>query len=157
MTLFPDRLPWFVAGPLMGLAVVLLFAIANRRLGVTGAYGAARAAMFGQPLGEAWRLWFFLGIAAGAALVAMLRGDFGSGLEYGALGRVVPLVLLVPLLFAGGVLAGYGSKWADGCTSGHGLSGVASRSPASWAAAATFFGTAVVVTLLINAITGGAL
>jgi len=157
MTLLADRMPWFVAGPLMGLAVVLLFAVANRRLGVTGAYCAARAAVFGRPIGEAWRLWFFIGLAGGAALVSVLRGGSGAGMEYGALGRALPLAALVPLLFIGGIVAGYGSKWADGCTSGHGLSGVATRSAASWAAAATFFATAVAVTLLVHALTGGAL
>lgn len=56
------------------------------------------------------------------------------------------------LLLASGVLIGYGAKLAGGCTSGNGLSGTAALSPASLAATATFFGTAIVVTYLIKTV-----
>ncbi len=42
---------------------------------------------------------------------------------------------------------------AGGCTSGHGICGTAQRSPASWAATATFVGTAVVVTFIVTSLT----
>ena len=38
MELLPDRLPWFIAGPIIGLLVVALYAVANKHLGVTTAY-----------------------------------------------------------------------------------------------------------------------
>ncbi len=57
---------------------------------------------------------------------------------------------IVPLLVGSGVLIGYGAKMAGGCTSGNGLSGTASLSPASLAATCTFFGTAIVVATLIE-------
>jgi len=51
-----------------------------------------------------------------------------------------------------GVLIGYGAKLAGGCTSGNGLSGNAVLSPASLVATATFFGTAIAVSFLIEAL-----
>ena len=62
----------------------------------------------------------------------------------------------MPVLLAAGVLMGYGARWAGGCTSGHGMTGVISLSPASLAATATFFATAVAVTALVHRLTGGA-
>ena len=52
---------------------------------------------------------------------------------------------------------GYGARWAGGCTSGHGLSGCAVASPDSLVTTATFFSVAVLVTLALHALTGGAL
>ena len=61
------------------------------------------------------------------------------------------------LLFASGVLIGTGARLAGGCTSGHGISGTSSLSIASLAATGTFMATAIGVTLLVHALTGGAL
>ena len=61
--------------------------------------------------------------------------------------------LIVPVLLAAGALIGFGAKTAGGCTSGNGLSGNAILSPASLVATATFFGTAIVVSFVIEALT----
>jgi uncharacterized protein len=61
-------------------------------------------------------------------------------------------VLVAVILLVAGVPIGYGSKVAGGCTSGNGLSGTAMLSPAALAATPTFFGTAIVVTFLIEAV-----
>jgi uncharacterized membrane protein YedE/YeeE len=66
-------------------------------------------------------------------------------------------VLLVPVLLLVGVALGYGSRWAGGCTSGHGMSGCAAASPDSIAVMATFFTVAVAITLGLHWLTGGAL
>jgi uncharacterized membrane protein YedE/YeeE len=58
----------------------------------------------------------------------------------------------VPILFVAGILIGFGAKVAGGCTSGNGLSGTAALSPASLAATATFFATAIVVSFVIRAV-----
>jgi uncharacterized protein len=60
--------------------------------------------------------------------------------------------LIAPILAGAGVLIGYGAKTAGGCTSGNGLSGNAQLSPASLVATATFFGTAIAVSFLIEAL-----
>jgi len=58
---------------------------------------------------------------------------------------------------AGATLLGYGAAVAGGCTSGHGLCGVSQRSPASMTMTATFMVTAIVVSLAMRALFGGAL
>jgi hypothetical protein len=73
------------------------------------------------------------------------------------LGAALPLVLLVPVLFTGGVLIGYGVRWAGGCTSGHGLAGSSAFSVSSFAATATFMATAIAVSFLLNWALGGVL
>ena len=134
--MLPDRLPWFIAGPAIGLLVVILYALANKRLGVTQSYVQLSKVILGRPVVERWRLWWFGGMALGALL---------------------PGAALVPLLFLGGALMGYGARWSGGCTSGHGISGNAGLSPASIAATATFMATAIAVTFGIHFLTGGAL
>jgi len=157
VAILQDRLPWFVAGPLVGLCVVALYALANQRMGVTGSYAQFVALFRDRVKLEAWRLWFFAGLAVGALVVAFLRGGPGPTLAYGGLGTFLPLILLIPLLFVAGVFIGWGARWGGGCTSGHGISGTASLSPASLAGTATFMGTAVAVTFLLHLLSGGAL
>lgn len=143
-------------GPLIGLLVAGLYAVANKPLGVSGAY--LQVARFARGRGaEMWRVWYFLGILAGALLAVFLRGGPAFSLQYGALGRVVPLAALAPLLFAAGLLMGYGARWAGGCTSGHGLCGVSTRSAASFVVTVTFMAAAIAVTFLLHYIMGGAL
>jgi uncharacterized protein len=146
-----------VAGPAIGLLIVALYALANRPLGVSGAYVQVLALARGRPVSEPWRVWFFVGILAGAVVATLVRSDPAVGLQYGALGRLLPPLALVPILFVGGALMGYGARWAGGCTSGHGLSGSSIFSPSSLAAAGTFMATAVALTLLLHVVTGGAL
>lgn len=154
--ILPIPLPWYVVGPLMGLSIAGLYALANLHLGVTGAYVQFVDYARGRPI-QPWRLWFLAGLFIGGALVALLGTAPQVGFAYGALGRLLPLGLLVPVLFAGGVLIGFGARWCGACTSGHALSGCSTRSPGSYVAAMTFFVTAVAVTLALHAVTGGRL
>lgn len=156
MTLLPDRLPWFLAGPAIGLLVVAMYGLINRRLGVTQSYAQITNLVRRRPV-ERWRLWWFAGIAAGALLVAVLRGGPDPRISYGALGALLPPIALAGLLFTGGAVMGFGARWAGGCTSGHGISGSSSLSAASIAATATFMATAVGTTFLLHWLTGGAL
>ena len=156
LQILPDPLPWFVVGPAMGLVVAGMFAVANKHLGVSGGYAQLIALARGRPV-EAWRLWFLAGAFGGAGLAALLGDNPQTGLEYGALGDYLSLPALIGVLLAGGVLIGYGARWAGGCTSGHGLTGCAIRSRGSMVVAATFMATALAVTLLLHWVTGGAL
>jgi uncharacterized membrane protein YedE/YeeE len=149
------QLPWYIAGPVLGLCVVACRALFNGRLGVTGGYSELVAKLLRRRLRFDWRGWFAIGVGVGGMLFAVLRG--GPGFDgYGWLTEtfdgdarqiVVPLVLL-----GAGVLIGFGAKTAGGCTSGNGLTGSSMLSPASWVSTATFFGTAIVVSFLIEAV-----
>ena len=152
-----DRIPWFVAGPLLGLLVVGLYAVANKPIGSLGAYIQTLALARGGRPSEPWRVWFFGGMFAGGALAGLLRGGPSYGLGYGDLAVELPLPALVLVLLAGGTLMVFGARLAVGCTTGHGLCGGSVLSPGSLAATATFFATAIVVTLVLHAVTGGAL
>ena len=151
----PDQLPWWVAGPGVGLCVVALYGLANARLGVSGGWLQVLLVAQRRPVTEAWRLWFNGGLIGGAVLAAWLgRGFVVHG--YGDLSDHLSSYALVPLLLVVGLLIGYGARWARGCTSGHGISGCSVGSPESLVATTVFFGVAVVVTLGVHALTGGA-
>jgi uncharacterized membrane protein YedE/YeeE len=155
LDILPDRLAWYIAGPLIGLCVVALYALINERMGVTTSYHVVVQMVTRRSVKDLWRLWFFVGLAAGAFLASALRGGPRLNTDYGTLGALLPLVLLVPVLFIGGLVSGFGARWGNGCTSGHGISGTSSLSPASFVATATFVATAVAITFLIHGLTGG--
>ncbi|HEX8971593.1 YeeE/YedE family protein [Oryzihumus sp.] len=151
----PHQLPWWVAGPGIGLCVVAMYGLANVKLGVSGGWLQLLFALQGRRVTEPWRIWFNTGLVVGAVLAGVLGSTALHG--YGALEGALPAYLLVPVLLSVGVAIGYGARWAGGCTSGHGLSGCSVGSPESLAATGTFFGVAVLVTLGLHALTGGAL
>ncbi len=154
--LLPVPAPWYIVGPLMGLVIAGMYAITNNHLGVSGAYVQFVDRARGRTI-EVWRLWFLGGLILGAFAVAVLAESPQLGLGYGRLGELLPLGPLVGVLFLGGVLLGFGARWMGACTSGHGLSGCSTRSRGSFVATITFFKTAVGATLLLHALTGGAL
>jgi uncharacterized membrane protein YedE/YeeE len=148
------QLAWYVAGPVLGLCVVACRILFNARLGVTGGFSELVGRLSRGSVRFDWRGWFAIGVALGGTLFALAAGgpDFHG---YGWLTDTFDggARVAVPFVLAGaGVLIGYGAKAAGGCTSGNGLSGTSLRSPASLAATATFFGTAIGVSFLIAAV-----
>ncbi|MGJ5897163.1 YeeE/YedE family protein [Streptomyces niveiscabiei] len=91
-------------------------------------------------------------IFVGGLIAALTSGRFRLRLDMGAGYRDVvtgnPVVMVV-LLFVGGVLVGFGTRLAGGCTSGHGLNGCGRLNPVGLVATATFCATAVVVSFLL--------
>lgn len=85
-------------------------------------------------------------VAAVTAGRFQLRFDMGDGFR-----EIVTANpnTMISLLFAGGVLVGFGTRLAGGCSSGHGLSGCGRLRPVSILATAVFFGTAVLVSFLL--------
>ncbi len=156
--LLPDQLPWYVAGPALGILVVVLFALANQPLGASGAFVQTAGLLRRRDGVVKWRVWYFVGMFLGGVLVTQILSDNSpvrSG--YDALREAFPLAAVVPLVFGGAVLLGYGAGLAGGCTSGHGLCGTAQRSPASMAVTATFMTTAIITTFGLGLLTGGTL
>lgn len=148
------QLPWFLAGPALGLCVVACRLLLNGRLGVTGGYSEIIAKLRGGSLSFDWRGWFLIGVILGGLGFALVSGgpDFHA---YGWLTHSLTgtdRILVGPILVGAGVLIGYGAKLAGGCTSGNGLSGSAMLSRASLLATATFFATAIAVSFATRAI-----
>lgn len=156
LKLLPALLPWWLAGPGLGLCVAALYGLANRRLGVSGAWLAAVVAPIEGWSGERWRAEFLAAMTGGALAAGVLCSDTRLT-GYPVLSTALPAAALLPLLAAGGLALGYGARCAGGCTSGHGLSGRAAGSPDSLAATGTFFAVAVAVTFAAHALSGGAL
>ena len=156
--IFPDQLPWYFAGPALGVLIIVLFALANQPLGASGAYVQTSGMLRRRDGITMWRVWYFVGMFAGGFLVTQVLRD-GTEIRsgYDALREVFPLAVVIPMVFAGATLLGYGAGLAGGCTSGHGLCGTAQRNKASFAVTATFMATAIATTLVLRIVTGGAL
>lgn len=99
----------------------------------------------------AFQAAFLLSIFVGGLVAALssgtfkLRGDMGPAFA----DIVVRGPLMWPTLFVGGLLVGFGTRYAGGCSSGHGLSGCGRLQLSSIVATAVFFGSAVVVSTLL--------
>ena len=118
-------LPALGGGALIGLAVVMLMLGDGRIAGISGILGGA---LTGPRAERAWRVVFLLGLAAGGWLAAA----FGLAEEAERTGY--PTLLLV----LAGLAVGCGSRLGNGCTSGHGVCGIARLSPRSLAATVVF-------------------
>jgi uncharacterized protein len=91
-------------------------------------------------------------IFAGGVIAATTAGRFELRFDMGAVFSQIVTgdpAVMIGTLFVGGVLVGFGTRLAGGCTSGHGLHGCGRLYPASIVATAVFFGTAVVVSFLL--------
>jgi uncharacterized membrane protein YedE/YeeE len=135
--------PWrsLAGGLLIGLAALLLYRGNGRLAGVSGILGGALEGA--RPLG--WRLAFLLGLALAPALVLPFVPAVGSA----------PASPAAWVVVAGGLLVGYGSRLANGCTSGHGVCGLARLSGRSLVAVLTFMGSGVATVFLVRHGWGG--
>lgn len=114
-------------GALIGLAAGGLYIFTGRIAGVSGALGGAIL------LERGWWRWAFLAGLIGAGIIAALRGQAAPP---------ALLALGAPTLIVSGLLVGLGARIGSGCTSGHGVCGLARFSPRSLAAVLTFMSTA---------------
>lgn len=133
-----------IAGGLMiGTATALLLLLSGRIAGVSGmAAAAARIADTGPSWFQATAFVVGLPLGALAATVLIRAPD-------------MEITSSIPLLIAGGLLVGFGTRLGSGCTSGHGVCGIARLSSRSIAATLTFmaagFATVFVTRHLIGA------
>jgi uncharacterized protein len=115
---------------------------------VTSAAGSHRSG----PVPLLMQAALLVSVFAGGLVAAVVSGRFQVRADMGeAFGRIVtdnPITMVV-VLFAGGVLVGFGTRLAGGCSSGHGLSGCGRLRPVSLVATAVFFGTASLVSFLL--------
>lgn len=129
-----------LGGGLIGLAATLLWWFNGRIAGVSGILDNAVAER------SAWRWLFLLGLLLGAGAFAV----FGGRLPAPRTGFPAWLLALA------GLLVGYGTALGNGCTSGHGVCGLARLSPRSLVAVVVFLGTAFATTYLVRHVFGAA-
>lgn len=129
-------IPALIGGAMIGLAALLLLALVGRVAGISGILNGA----IEQHDGRAWRWSFLTGLVAGAALWFVL----GSGVSPPRTG--FPLSWLV----AAGVLVGFGTRLGSGCTSGHGICGLARLSKRSLVAVVAFMGAGIATVFVLR-------
>ncbi|MEU9576961.1 YeeE/YedE family protein [Streptomyces chilikensis] len=114
--------------------------------------GDRPAATSGRPAPLFTQAALLISVFVGGLIAAVTSGRFELRLDMGpgfrSLVTADPVMMTV-LLFAGGVLVGFGTRLAGGCSSGHGLNGCGRLRPVSLLATAVFFGTAVAVSFIL--------
>ena len=128
-----------IGGLLIGLAVVLLVLLNGRIAGISGIVGGL---LLPNPKNSevGWRAAFVAGLLLGALAYVLATG--GAAL--------VSVQASVPVLVVAGFLVGFGTRLGSGCTSGHGLCGIARLSKRSIVATAVFFGVAMLTVFLVR-------
>src|SRR5271169_1025572 len=130
-----------LGGLLIGVGTLSLMLFGGRIAGISGIFADA---LEPQRSGKGWRLAFIIGL-----IVAPLR--------VAVAGKSVPEPDMPAwaVVIAGGLLVGFGTRLASGCTSGHGVCGVARLSPRSLAATVTFMLAAAFVVAMTRHVLGG--
>lgn len=137
--------PWYIGGPAIGIMVPLLLLIVGRPFGISSSFrhmcSAALPVASMEYLRnndwrkESWSLVFVVGVVIGAWLATRLLSSTPVDLlpeQYGTGAGAVRLLL-------GGILVGFGTRYADGCTSGHSIMGISLLNWPSLVATLCFF------------------
>jgi uncharacterized membrane protein YedE/YeeE len=117
-------------GLLVGLSTALLMLMNGRIAGISGIVGGLLARKGSE---VAWRAMFAGGLLLGAGAYVLAMGEAFPVRSEASL----------PIMVAAGLLVGFGARLGSGCTSGHGVSGIARLSKRSIVATLVFMGTAV--------------
>ena len=136
--------PWWVSGPLIGLMVPTLLLLAGKPLGISGSFrylcslpaaGRKDAPAAKAARAEAWKAVFALGVLIGGFVAVRFLSSEAPTLfpeSFHSLAGAAQLLL-------GGFLVGFGSRYAEGCTSGHAIFGLSTLQPGSLVAVLGFF------------------
>ena len=150
---FFTPVPALIGGVLIGLASALLWVGNGRIAGISGIFGQL------LPPGRTlvWRVIFLVGLIAGAGLSAQLVPGIGVGGPGSAPARLAEAPAAFPFgtvvwLALAGLLIGIGTKIGNGCTSGHGICGLARLSTRSFVAVGVFFVVAIMTVTLTGVV-----
>jgi uncharacterized membrane protein YedE/YeeE len=126
----------FAGGLLIGLAAAWLILENGRILGASGLLGGLIPPRAGD---WQWRASALVGLIAAPLVASFLFAPAAPSIEANA-----------ATLIAGGLLVGFGTRLGNGCTSGHGVCGLARLSPRSLAATATFMAAGFLTVFLVR-------
>ena len=128
-------LPSLAGGMLIGASAVMLLLLNGRIAGISGIVGH-----LAQGVGLTTNLAFVIGLLLGPLAYLLFFGGWPE----------VEITAGWPLVIVAGLLVGFGSRMGSGCTSGHGVLGLARLSPRSMVAAATFLTAGVVAVAVLR-------
>ena len=134
--------PWasLAGGLMIGLAAALLLIVSGRIAGISGIMGG----LLKEPRGDwAWRLAFLSGLAASPILFSFFRPLPALTIE-----------VSYPTLILAGLLVGLGTRYGSGCTSGHGVCGLARRSRRSLVATSAFMAAGFMTVYIVRHLIG---
>jgi len=161
--------PWYVAGPIIGLMVPMLLWMGNKRLGISSSLRHVCAACFPGHIKlfqynwkkEIWNLFFVGGLLIGGWIGGVWLANpepvaiAAPTVQYLSIFHIVPGHSQMPenlfswhsllslkgflMMVVGGFLVGFGTRYAQGCTSGHGILGLSALQWPSLVATACFF------------------
>lgn len=137
-----------IGGVLIGCAAILMMFSIGRIAGISG---IASHALFSRPrLSQAWRWAFIIGLLISPLIVVSLGlpGNVAFSSEVVLGDPLVPW----PVMAIAGLCIGLGTGWSHGCTSGHGVCGLARLSPRSLVATMTFVATAMLTVGLTHSL-----
>ncbi|MBJ3777597.1 YeeE/YedE family protein [Acuticoccus mangrovi] len=124
-----------LGGVLIGISTVMLMGLLGRIAGISGITLGA----LGSASDWGWRLAFLAGIIGAPLAVELVGGTVESTVSTNLVGMAVA-----------GLLVGFGTGLGSGCTSGHGVCGLARLSPRSAAAVGVFMVTAVATVIVLR-------
>lgn len=125
-----------IGGMIIGLSAALLLLLSGRIAGITGIVGG----IFAKSEESLWRVAFVVGMLLSVVGYVAVVGREG----------LVEVETSLPLVVLGGLLVGFGTRLGSGCTSGHGVCGIARFSKRSIVATATFFSVAAVTVFVVR-------
>ena len=128
-------------GALIGLSAVLLMKFNGQIAGVSGIFSSA---LFGKSGDKLWRVLFILGLILGPVLY---RSVTGMQSEFEITSNWI-------LIVSGGLLVGFGTRLGSGCTSGHGVCGMARFSIRSVFAVVVFTAAGIATVTVFRAVSG---
>ncbi len=147
-------MPWYIAGPLIGLTVPVLLIIGNKSFGISSSLRHACAACAPANIPffkydwqkEAWNMFFVAGILLGGIVAAVFFASEEPVIVHAKLAEelagygitnfngLVPVELFTwenlatskgfIMMVVGGFMVGFGTRYAGGCTSGHAIMGL---------------------------------
>ena len=131
-----------IGGGLIGLSAVMLMAGAGRIAGCSGIFRHMLTLSFNNEF--IWRGIFIIGLIVGTFIV----GPYAANAQNLTFQPLTPTII-------GGLLVGFGTALSHGCTSGHGVCGIARFSMRSIIATLTFLVVAIITVYVTHHVMGG--